>query len=364
MSKLYNLSEEQLDFISFMKAGVASHAELKGRLESCLASIVDNVKEVSGKSVSGITLYHSPHTMIKFLSMFSQDEHFKWYTHKWDQDGQLFESWRDRQKQKIQDLKTMLYNTEHPVNERTYYHVWNFINFSPNPEKKFTWRDNNGQVNRIGWNSIVELHKQDSETAIENLLLPDGHQFKDYIRRFKASIEFRTDLELEDRFNSVVRKTMNRCINGAMNVSYSENFRKIGRDINIYCDIPAVVESIGIICEWIVKHKVNGTNVKVDLVPMENGYKLVILHEHSYFCNIEKLSIPSGDLDKLRNRLFSVCDLTMSGDYMHNGEFEKSIMVYVLENTTTKDSSGFCPCRIEHIDRCVGGVEYTITFYK
>lgn len=364
MSKLYNLSEEQLDFISFMKARVASHAELKERLESCLASIVDNVKEVSGKSVSGITLYHSPHTMIKFLSMFSQDEHFKWYTHKWDQDGQSFDGWKDQQKQKTQDLSVMLYNTQYPVNERTYYQVWNFINFSPSPKKQFTWRDNSGQANLIGWHSIVDLHKQDTETPIENILLPNGHQFKDYIRLFKASIEFRTDLEMEDRFNLVVKKTLKKNINGAVNVSYSDNFRKIGRDLNIYCDVPAVIESLGIISEWIVRHKVNGTNVKVDLVPLEDSYELIILHEHSYFSNIEKLSAPSGDLDKLRNRLFSVCDLTISGDYLHNGEPENSVTVYVLENLTTKNDNVFCPCRIEHIDRNVGGVEYILKFYK
>lgn len=362
MSKSYNLTEEQLDFISFMKIKVSPYAELKERLDSCLSGIADEGKKKSG--VSGITLYHSPHTMIKFLSLFSRDEHFKWYTHKWDQDGQSFESWSDHQKQKKQDLSTMLYNTECPVNERTYYQVWNFINFRPNPEKIIPWRDNKGQANIIGWHSIVDLHKQDPEMPIESLLLSDGHQFKDYIRMFKASIEFRTDLEMEDRFNLVVKKILKKNLNGAVSVSYSENFRKIGRDINIYCDVPAVVDGLSIISEWIVEHKVNGANVNVDIVPHEDSYDLVILHKDSYFPNIEKLSTPSGDLDKLRRKLFSVCDLTMSGDYMYNGQPDKPLIVHVLDNITTKKDNVFCPCRIEHIDRHVGGVKYTLKFYK
>lgn len=364
MGNLYNLTEEQLDFISFLKVGVAEHAELKGRLDSCLSRLSNQGEKAKAKPGSDIILYHSPRKMIEFLSLFSRDEHFKWYTHKWDQDGQSYESWSDQQRLRIHDLSKMAYNSEHPVNERTYYQVWNFINLRPSPEKKILWRDNNGRPYKIGWHSIVDLHEQEPETSIENLLLPDGRQFKDYIRLFKASIEFRTDLEMEDRFDLVVKKTLKKNINGAVNVLYSENFRKIGRDINIYCDIPAVVESLGIISEWIVKHKVNGANVKVDLLPMDDGYELIILHEHSYFSNIEKLSTPSGDLDRLRNRLFSVCDLIISGEYIDNGEAKKPLMVYILENKTTKKDKVFCPCRIEHIDKHIGGVEYTLRFYK
>ena len=84
MSKIYNLTEKQLDFISFMKARVASHAELKERLDNCLAGISNGEKRKSAKPDSSITRYHSPQTMIKFLSLFSRDDRFKWYTHKWD----------------------------------------------------------------------------------------------------------------------------------------------------------------------------------------------------------------------------------------------------------------------------------------
>ena len=34
--------------------------------------------------VPGNIFHHSPQAMIKFLSLFSRDDRFKWYTHKWD----------------------------------------------------------------------------------------------------------------------------------------------------------------------------------------------------------------------------------------------------------------------------------------
>lgn len=361
MNKTFNLTEQQLNFISFMKWECDSRRELRDRLNNSIDKLyVENDKNNSNK-----IQYHSPKKMIEFLSLFSRHDHFKWYTHKWDQDGQTFESLLSNQKRYYVELSKMAFdNTEFPVNSRTYYQVWHFIDFNHDPTNSSTWRDNNGQLCNVGWHSIVGLHEQDPETPIENLLLTDGHQFKDYIRRFKASIEFRTDLDMEDRFNWVVKKTLNKYINGAVNIIYSENFRKIGRDLNIYCDVPAVVDAIGIICEWIVKYKVNGTNVKVSILAKEDSYELVILHENSYFSNINKLSNSSGDLDKLRNRLFSICDLTMSGDYIHNGESKSSIAVHVLENETTKEGKIFNQCRIESIDRHVGGVEYALRFYR
>ena len=57
---------------------------------------------------------------------------------------------------------------------------------------------------RCGWYSIVDLHQKNTDIPIENLKLPDGHQFKDYIRMFKATIEFRTDLEENDRFSELI----------------------------------------------------------------------------------------------------------------------------------------------------------------
>lgn len=367
MNKTIILTEEQLDFISFMSIQTAPSPFLKKRLKSLtgklpliVKSSLDNGKEKQGK----IQAHHSPMAMIEFLSLFSRDDEFKWYTHKWDQEELSLDHLIKKQDIAKQRLLKMVYESEHPVNDRTFYQVWNFINFLPKPENTYPWHDNSGKAYRIGWHSIVDIHQQNPETAIENLMLPNGHLFIDYIRLFKCSIEFRTDLGMDGRFNRFVKNSMKRFINGAVNISYSENLGKIGKDINIYCDITGVYEGLSIICDWIVKYKVNGSTVRVNLISKEDGYELKILHEGSYFSNLKKLKTPSGDLEKLRNRLFSVCDLTMSGDHILDGKQRESVSVHVLEDTTTKIEENLSPCRLEYIDRQVGGVEYTLKFYK
>ena len=364
MSKTFNLTEKQLNFISFMKRECDSRPEMSVRLNSRLdtISVVENNK-FSDSDTEHISC-HSPRKMIEFLSLFSRDDYFKWYTHKWDQDGQTLESLINQQKKKIQELSKMVFRSENPVNIRTYNQVLNFINFAPDLNKNFPWYGNDGKAYRIGWHSIVGIHLKHPETPVENLILSDGHQFRDYIRLFKTSIEFRTDLGMDGRFNRFIKNSLKRFINGALSVSYSDIFTKIGKDINIYCDIPAIHEALGIICDWIVKYKVNGANVKVDLLFSEESYELKIIHEGSYFSNLKKLANPSGDLDRLRNRLFSVCDLTISADFLTEGEKLQCVSVYLLENKTKRIGKALGPCRIEYNDILAGGVEYTLKFYK
>ena len=365
MSKLYNLSEEQLDFISFMKAGVASQAELKERLDSCLASIVNNVKEESRKSVSGITLYHSPHTMIKFLSLFSRDDRFKWYTHKWDI-SIPFDINEIIKRQSID--KTVLRNMAYPkesgaaVNEKTYNQVWNFINFSNS--KPYPWKNTKFENIRYGWHSIVDLSKENPDISVENLMLSDGHQFKDYISMFKAVIEFRTDLNDDDRFSELVWNSIRSGLPKDFDIEFDPKFDEIGYDLNVYCDVIGVLSALNTICTWVVKHKARSSKVKVDLISENEYFILEIIHEGSYFSNIEKLKNPSGDLEELRKRLFSVCDFSLEGDYMKDGKNDGSLIVNALDENTQFAVNSLSPCNVDTSDIKVGGVKYKLKIYK
>lgn len=365
MSKLYNLSEEQLDFISFMKAGVASHAELKGRLESCLASIVDNVKEVSGKSVSGITLYHSPHTMIKFLSLFSRDDRFKWYTHKWDI-SIPFDINEIIKRQSIDNtvLRNMAYPKESgaAVNEKTYNQVWNFINFSNS--KPYPWKNTKFENIRYGWHSIVDLSKENPDISIENIMLNNGHQFKDYIRMFKAVIEFRTDLNDDDRFSELVWNNIRSGLPKDFDIEFDSKFDEIGYDLNVYCDVIGVLSALNIICTWMTKHKARSSKVKVDLISENEYFILEIFHLGSYFGNIEKLRKPSGDFEELRKRLFSVCDFSLEGDYMKDGKNNGALIVNALDENTQIIDNSLSPCSVNTSDVKIGGVKYQLKIYK
>lgn len=364
MSKKRVSSKDRIDFISFMKGFASSRPDLTSRIDLCM----DNVSIVVSSETSDIksekVLHHSPKRMIEFLRLFSIDDHYKWYTHKWDQSGVSLEHLIKTQSDKRQQLSDFVYNTENPINNKTYNQVWNFINFNNIGDKIYPWYDNEGIANRIGWHSVVEPHSRNLDTPIENLKFSDGSLFLDYIRKFKGSIEFRTDLRMDDRFHKVIRNSIKRYVNGAVQVEYTEEFRMIGYDVNIYCDVAGVTSALKILCDWIVKHKVNGSNVIVDLSADNDGYELKILHSGSYLTNIGKIQSPSGDFANLRNRLFSVCDFTIFGDYKELGEDKGSIIVYGLNSETIMSGDFLNDCKIEHKDNHVGGVMYNIKLYK
>lgn len=364
MSKNKVSSKDRIDFISFMKGVASSRPALTPRIDSRMEniSIVVDGKTLDNKSRK--ELHHSPKKMIEFLRLFSVDDHYKWYTHKWDQSGVTLEHLIKTQSDRRRQLSDFLYNTENPINQWTYNQVWNFINFNNTGDNIYPWFDNEGIANSIGWHSIIEPHRRNLDTPIENLKFSDGTLFLDYLRKFKCSIEFRTDLRMDDRFHKVIRNSIKRYVNGAVQVEYTSNFRKIGYDVNIYCDVIRVIFALKIICDWIVKHKVNGSNVIVDIIPDKEGYELTIMHSGSYLTNIEKMQNPSGDFAKLRNYLFSVCDLTISGDYKELGEDKGSIIVYGLNSETIMLDNHLSDCKIEHKNKFIGGVMYNIKFYK
>lgn len=364
MSKNKVSSKDRIDFISFMKWTATSRPALTSRIDSGLENVSVVVGEKTSDVKSGKAYHHSPKRMIEFLRLFSVDEHYKWYTHKWDQSGVTLENLVKIQPDRIRQLSEFLYHSENPINKRTYRQVLSFINFNNTGDDIYPWYDNEGIINRIGWHSIVGLHKQNLNTPIENLKFSDGSLFIDYIRKFKSSIEFRTDLRMDDRFHKVIRNSIKLFINGAVQVEYTGNFRKIGYDVNIYCDVNRVISALKIICDWIVKHKVNGSDVIVDLLVNNDGYELTIMHSGSYLTNIGKMQKPSGDFAKLRNCLFSVCDVTISGDYKELGENKGSIIVYGLNSETIMVDNHLSDCKIEHKNKLIGGVKYNIKFYK
>ena len=367
MRKLYNLTEEQLDFISYLKLRVGSHTELKERLDSCLAALADDGKKKLGKPVTGITLYHSPRTMIKFLSLFSRDDRFKWYTHKWDM-STLFDinETIERQRKDEQTLRDMAYPKESGpvVNESTYNQVRNFINFSNFGSTIYPWKNTKFENIRYGWFSIVDLSKENPDIPVENLMLSDGHQFKDYISMFKAVIEFRTDLNDDDRFSELVWNNIRSCLPKDFDIEFDPKFDEIGYDLNVYCDVVGVLIALNTICTWVVKHKARSSKVKVNLISENEYFILEILHEGSYFSNIEKLKNPSGDLEGLRKRLFSVCDFSLEGDYMKDGKNDGSLIVDALDENTLFSVNSLSPCNVNTSNVKVGGVKYKLKIYK
>lgn len=365
MSKTYNLTGEQVDFVAFMKKGVSSHLELLDRWNSCMSGMSTKQAETSRE----IVLHHSPKKMIEFLSLFSRDDRFKWYTHKWDMSVPFnIDEFKGKQITDKKVLRQMAYPKESGpvVNENTFNQVWNFINFMNDGSNIFPWKNNKFESIRCGWHCIADLSRNNPDIAVENLKLPDEHQFRDYIRMFKAVIEFRTDLKDEDRFSELVWNLISSSIPKDFEVIFSEKFDEIGYDLNVYCDVVGILSAINVICNWIVKHKTRSSEVKVDLISKDECYILEIFHCGSYFDNMEKLEQASGDFASLRQRLFSVCDFFMEGDYMIEGKMQGSLIVNALdENVFVKtNTKAMTPCNIIPSETKVGGVKYQIKIYK
>lgn len=350
-----------------MKAHTEKDKSLRSRFSECMNGVAleDTVKEETTKNEEATI--HSPKKMIDFLSLFSRDDRFKWYTHKWDMTAQFdIDSLVDRQPIDKKVLTEMVYpkNGGEAVNEETYNQVWNFINFSKAKERNYPWKNNKLSPVRYGWGDIVESAHDHPDIPVESLKLPDEHQFKDYIRMFKAVIEFRTDLEDGDRFSELVWNYLEDGLPKDFDLTFSTNFDDIGYDVNVYCDVAAIMSALTTVINWIVSHKATSSKVSVDLTSEKGYYILEILHADSYFNNMEKLKNPSGDFASLRRRLFSVCDFFMTGDYMKDGQKQGSLKVIGLNEKVKKTSSGMTACEIVSLEEQIGGVKYQFKIYK
>lgn len=326
----------------------------------------ENNEETVKMNLKRIRQSHSPKKMIDFLSLFSRDDRFKWFTHKWDMsvpfdiEGMI----KNLQTSKA-ILNDMAYNDGPAINKKTYNQVWNFINFENNEEKPFPWTNTDSKSIHIGWYSVVDLSKDTPDTPIENLVLSDGHQFKDYIRMFKSTIEFRTDLRDDDRFSELIWNKLTTRLPKDFDINFDPQFDEIGYDLNIYCDVIGILTALDTFCDWMTKHKSISSNVDIDLIAEEDSYILEITQRGSYFNNIGKLERPSGDFKELRERLFSVCDLTLEGDYIEDGKMRGSLVVKALdENTMSEDGLLTPPNVVKESDEKKGGVRYKLRIYK
>lgn len=363
MKEKYISDIDRLAFFTSITAKVAEQSELMPKLISCLAKHDTRIQNSSGN----VVYYHSPHRMIEFLSLFSTNDDFKWYTHKWDISTSFdIDLLINRQNVTKSVLRDMAYpKVSGPaVNINTYNQVWNFINFLNSGKKLFTWTNSKFEYIREGWHSIINNSKENPTISIENIKLGNGHQFKDYIRMFKAIIEFRTDLKDDDRFSEVIWRSLTEGLPKDFELILNPRFDEIGYDINVYCDVVGILSAINIICSWITKHKSRSSKVAVDLISEKDSYILEIFHIGSSFNNIAKLETPSGDLANLRKRLFSVCDFIMEGDYVKDGQQQDSIHVSVLNDGVKSIDGRLSNCSVSFLENPVGGVKYKLKIYK
>jgi len=86
MSKTYNLTEKQLNFLADMKERTSSAASLRRRYAACVKKMYADTRGVKAQeyNIDTIRLKHNPALTAEFLSLFGSPDGLKFLTHDFD----------------------------------------------------------------------------------------------------------------------------------------------------------------------------------------------------------------------------------------------------------------------------------------
>ena len=305
---------------------------------------------------------HNPRGIIRFLRLFSVDDTLKWFTHKWDNNAKILslETLFANLTINNNNLSDYCFGLENQgITAKLYYHVWNFIR--PDKSSNNVVYDQFGEKFDTTWADLKEWCKENPGRWPDSFITPSGKSFDTIITRFKRTIEFRTDCSTADKFGAQVRELINRTILGSVKVEFTKRYRELGRDLCLYCNVNDLFAGIKEICVWVSSYKSKGEKLIVDMEYYETYYLLTLFHEGSYFSGSQdKLCGLSGNFKNIREKLFSVCDFTMSSTL--NGE---SVDVIALSDEMEMVGTNIVsPCKIVPSSYSNKGVLYTLKLYK
>lgn len=90
MSKTFNLTEDQMDFIRFIASKVEKSSELGKKMDKCMSMIgVSEVNNTSKETLENIRGKHNPGLTGEFLSLFGVPSGLKFLTHDFDPDSNM-----------------------------------------------------------------------------------------------------------------------------------------------------------------------------------------------------------------------------------------------------------------------------------
>jgi hypothetical protein len=346
--------------------------EVKNQSADKQPELESNQNENSSTAKQSCERIHCPQKMIEFLSKFSRDDRFKWFTHKSDSPLDLCAK-RDAQVDNFKYLDRYCYGERASIRESLLRHVKNFINL----RKDYILRDQNSEEIKVKWFDMVEMsRKSENERLWPGELIKDGTRFETYINRFKRTIEFRTDCDRKDKFRYQIKNLFKANLTNEIEVVYTDSFEELSNNVNVYCFVNTLFKGLSQICKWIESYKALGNRVIVDLKQETDFYRFSILHEGSYFsCSDNKLDGLGGDLKMVRVELFSICDFEMIGDFRMAGISGNNVkrVVCLDDETRLKEINGckegegiitFTKCKIEDVEGQVGGVKYMLKLYR
>ena len=307
--------------------------------------------------------FHNPNGVISFLSLFSLDDSLKWFTHKWDKLDEpfLISSMIENAQFNYNKLRVFCFDDNNKgIPASLFYHVWNFISLRNDKSSIIT--DQFGEQIYTRWADVVEWCKANSGIWPGAFITSQGQSFESEINRFKRTIEFRTDVETNQKFGFQIKRLIRNSINGAVKVEFSTNFDSIGRDAKFYCNVKALHSGIAKLCNWVASYKTKGDTLFVDLKNEDGFYILSLLHKGSSMSGSRnKINGLSGDFKSIREILFSTCDFAITGKFN-----ESPIMITALDKTTQSIGGAIAtPTTIEIMtEEELEGVCYILKLYQ
>lgn len=304
--------------------------------------------------------YHNPQGVVDFLRLFSIDDSLKWFTHEWDKLGEPFsiQSLIDNSKTNHEKLCNFCFGEDNKgIPAPLFYHVWNFISFN---STKASITDQFNQPIETKWADVLDWCKEHEGLWPGSMITLQGISFGSIINQFKRTIEFRTDVEADQKFGFQIKSLIRKAINGAVKVDFSERFDSIGMDVKFYCYVNSVYKGITKLCNWVASYKAMGDTLFIDLDFIDDCYILNLLHKDSRMSgSIGKIDGLSGDFKLIRETLFSTCDFEITTKFN-----DDSIKIIALDKKTcTKGGVIQTPTTIIPTNLIPEGVSYSLKFH-
>jgi hypothetical protein len=221
------------------------------------------------------------------------------------------------------------------------------------------------------WKDVENWCNENPEKHPFEAIIEDK-PFSTYINQFKNTIEFRTDNNqnnFKTRFRQFVKNKLGSDFQDEL--LFSDSFSDIGSSLRTYIDVRLFFEAIAQILKWIEENKSKSNKVEINLSDFDNFYLLEIIHKDSYFsCDPKdnKLKGLSGDLEKLRLKLFCVADWEIQATIKH-GNVKDNYKITCLDSNTMlqkveSQKEKLTENSIEKIDLQINGIKHLIKLYK
>ena len=261
---------------------------------------LDFFDEIKVKNIDGF-LPHDPQSSNEFLSGFSRNDEFKFFTHVKEEF-----SFQDLMAS-TKKLNSRTYKLEksNKLNSATRQKVLNFCSAGKTGTE--FWVDFQGKKCECNWSSVKDWCKEHEGKYPTSAPIQKGeNQFDDIIKRFKKTIEIRHN------FKELISQALirSKIAPPDLTVEFAGNeFEKV----KLYIDVHLLFLAIKQIFEWIKEHKAQGNMINISIENDKQGkfWELRICHVNSELQmspDHAKFTKPSGDLATVKEHLQHVAD--------------------------------------------------------